>query len=265
MPVRDGGSSTKPGPPLRGTSSWRQRAPASSCQTGGDAARWHAPPNSTSASRPPARARRTVTASNEARSSLNLLVIWLATPGPQNQQARRRATRLRAWSYAAESWLPSVENGVKSHPLLPHPLHLGPNLRVPHQGRDGGRRGRGERVAAAVGMACAAARVQRHLQHAQLLRRHRHLVRRVWFQVVDPSLVVIRRSVRPWQLDVLLILQLLEQVGVSVGGRRKATATNPCLVDERRRPGAARLYQSLRPDQVVLGREHDRPGAQPQA
>src|SRR5213595_3008779 len=35
MPVREGGTTVNPGPPLAGTSSARQRYPASSCQTAG--------------------------------------------------------------------------------------------------------------------------------------------------------------------------------------------------------------------------------------
>src|SRR2546427_5210527 len=48
----------------------------------------------------------------------------------------------------------------------------------------------------------------RSLQHAQLLRRHRHLVRRERLQIVDAPLVDEgRKGVRARQLDILLVLR----------------------------------------------------------
>src|SRR5207247_1543295 len=69
------------------------------------------------------------------------------------------------------------------------------------------------------------------------------------------------------QLGILLGLQLLEQVGVSCGGGREAAArppqairANARIVDERSRQPEVlwTADQRLRPNQVVLGREHER-------
>src|SRR3989475_12500519 len=105
----------------------------------------------------------------------------------------------------------------------------------------------------------------RSLQHAQLLRRHRHLVRRERLQIVDAPLVDEgRKGVRARQLDILLVLQVSERTGrgwEAAPGTPKSVRALARKVDERcRRPGIGRCLpqQAFRPDQVALGREYHR-------
>src|SRR5439155_3881031 len=93
------------------------------------------------------------------------------------------------------------------------------------------------RSAGAVGrVAGAAPSVKWELQHAKLFRRHRHLVRRERLELVEAPLVVIGRSVRTRQLDVLLVMQCIEHGGrAQPCGRRETTAAHMRVVDSRRR------------------------------
>src|SRR5207249_5870448 len=131
-------------------------------------------------------------------------------------------------------------------------LQLGPPLlRVQHQCRRD--TWRGCRGTAADRMALAAPGVEGLLQHAQLLRRHRHLVRRERLQIVDAPLVDEgRKGVRARQLDILLVLQVSERTGrgwEAAPGTPKSVRALVRIVDERCRwPGIGlRLAQHAFP------------------
>src|SRR5207302_2369915 len=51
--------------------------------------------------------------------------------------------------------------------------------------------------------------------------------------------------------------QLLQQVGVRIGGGRETASPNARVVDQRGRAGPPGADQPFRPDQVVLGGEQD--------
>src|SRR5207247_9769542 len=123
--------------------------------------------------------------------------------------------------------LQAPQQPARAHGSLPPLIHLRPDLRRPlHQ--DCGARPRSGR--ADVGWAASAPRVTRaatKLQHAELLRGDRHLVRRQRLEVVDPPLVIEGSAVRAYELDVLLVLELLQQIGVRRRGGREATARVP--------------------------------------
>src|SRR6267143_5206535 len=105
--------------------------------------------------------------------------------------------------------LQALQQPARAHARLPLLIHLRPDLRGPLHQECGARGRRGCTTAGGVGPAPGVARAGAEFQHAQLLCRHRHLVRCERLQVVDAPLVVERRNVRPHQLHILLVLQLL--------------------------------------------------------
>src|SRR5437879_3963529 len=204
MPVCDGGSSANPGWPPRGTLSSRQRYPASSCQPGaGEAASRQPEPSAR-----PAAKRPEVTESGRGALELQhmphpsglcyaepILQDGISARGPET--SRRADERRACWRRRDDrgDGLAAAAQNRADFPARPRLLlQLGPYLRrVRHQGRDDARR-RGH-IAAAVGMSGTAARIERPLQHPQLLRGHRHLVRRERLQLVDAPLIVERHRV----------------------------------------------------------------------
>src|SRR2546425_1082868 len=219
-----------------------------------------------------AAAATTPTSTRFMHCSLQLLCRAPVIP-PEQHIAR--GGRAGPQETPAAALLQAPQQPARAHGSLPRLIHLRPDLRRPLHQKCGARlrSGRG-----AVGwVARAAPRVTRaatKLQHAELLRGDRHLVRRQRLEVVDPPLVIEGSTVRAHELHVLLVLQLLQQIGVPRCGGREATArvpqtigTDASVIDERGREGevGGSANERFRPNQIVLRREHHRGVSRPRA
>src|SRR2546426_1624547 len=190
--------------------------------TGGGAARQPAPAATTTIPQPTSPRLSIEPSAIIAPAPLHIPSAYLHPWRPPSKQARRQATRLLAPTAYSLQLPAEAPSRPCSHQHLV--LHLGPHLlHVPQRDHAEGGTPRRRRGVAVGRTAHAAPRVERQLEHTQLLRRHRHLVRRARLEVVDSPLVVIRRIVRADQLDILLVLHLCERSG----GKRQVASGTP--------------------------------------